>query len=191
MDFLELHAGVDEVGRGPLAGPVIAAAVILNPNNSITGLKDSKLLTSQKREALAEIIQTKALAYALGRAEVDEIETLNILQASFLAMQRAIEQLTIKPELVLVDGNQCPKNLAYPSKAIIQGDKFIPAISAASIIAKVARDAEMVQYDTLYPGYDFGKHKGYGTQQHRESILKYGPSPIHRRSFLKNILKGE
>jgi len=188
MDFPKIHAGVDEVGRGPLAGPVIAAAVILNPDDFIEGLTDSKLLTPKKRELLSEVIQSRALAFAFGRAEVDEIENINILQASLLAMNRAIAQLKIKPALVLVDGNQCPKNCLYPSKAIIKGDLLIPAISAASIIAKVARDAEMIEYDKLYPGYGFAAHKGYGTQQHRDALKKHGPLSIHRKLFIRGCI---
>jgi ribonuclease HII len=189
MDFPVIHAGVDEVGRGPLAGPVIAAAVILDPSFFIDGLKDSKLISHKKRESLSEIIKSKALAYAIGRAEVEEIEEINILQASLLAMNRAIILLNIKPELVLIDGNKCPKNCPYPSRAIVRGDQLIPAISAASIIAKVARDAEMTEYDTLYPGYAFATHKGYGTQKHRDLLKIHGPSPIHRKSFLKGFIR--
>jgi ribonuclease HII len=189
MDFPVIHAGVDEVGRGPLAGPVIAAAVILDPSFFIDGLKDSKLISHKKRESLSEIIKSKALAYAIGRAEVEEIEEINILQASLLAMNRAIILLNIKPELVLIDGNNGPKNCPYPSRAIVRGDQLIPAISAASIIAKVARDAEMTEYDTLYPGYAFATHKGYGTQKHRDLLKIHGPSPIHRKSFLKGFIR--
>jgi ribonuclease HII len=180
--FPEIVAGVDEVGRGPLAGPVIAAAVILNPQKNIQGLKDSKLLTPTKREALSEIIKSDSLAYAIGRAEVEEIDELNILRASLLAMKRAIEQLSIIPELVLVDGKFCP-DIVLPSKAIIKGDSLIQAISAASIIAKVARDQEMVAYDEEYPGYHFALHKGYGTKMHYACLEKLGISPIHRKSF--------
>ncbi|HEV2614168.1 MAG TPA: ribonuclease HII [Gammaproteobacteria bacterium] len=188
MDFPHIHAGVDEVGRGPLAGPVIAAAVILNPHDFIEGLKDSKLIPHKKREILAEIIKSRALAFAIGRAEVEEIEKLNILQASLLAMSRAVTQLSVIPEIVLIDGNQCLKNCPYPMKAIVRGDQLVPAISAASIIAKVARDAEMVEYDKLYPEYGFAGHKGYGTQKHRDSLKKHGPVAIHRRSFIKGFL---
>lgn len=187
-DSKQIHAGVDEVGRGPLAGPVIAAAVILDPNYFIEGLKDSKLIKPQKREELSEIIKAKSLAFAIGRAEVEEIEEINILQASLLAMNRAILLLNLKPTLVLIDGNKCPKNCPYPSKAIVKGDQLIPAISAASIIAKVVRDAEMAEYDKLYPGYGFAQHKGYGTQKHRESLIKHGPSPIHRKLFIKGFM---
>jgi len=175
-------AGVDEVGRGPLAGPVIAAAVILNPEYFIDNLKDSKLLSHKKREYLSEQIKTYSLAWAIGRAEVEEIDEINIFQASLLAMKRAVEKLSILPEFVVVDGTHCPK-INIPSKAIIRGDQLIPAISAASIIAKVTRDAEMVEYDKHYPGYDFSSHKGYGTKKHAEVLRKLGLSPIHRRSF--------
>ena len=175
-------AGVDEVGRGPLAGPVVAAAVILDPNNPIEGLMDSKKLTEKKREILADEIKLKSLAWALGRAEVDEIDDINILQASLLAMSRAVEDLNTEPELVLVDGNKCPK-VAYPVEAIVKGDSLIEAISAASIIAKVARDTEMIAMDTQYPGYGLAKHKGYPTAFHRQALLDLGVTEIHRRSY--------
>jgi ribonuclease HII len=178
-----LHAGVDEVGRGPLAGPVVAAAVILNPVNKIKGLTDSKLLTPKKREALSELIKSYALAWSIGRAEVAEIDKINIFHATLLAMQRAIAGLYINPEVVLVDGKHCPK-IIFPSKAIVKGDLLVPAISAASIIAKVYRDAEMVSYDDLFPGYDFARHKGYCTSRHRLLLKQQGISPIHRRTFL-------
>lgn len=180
--LLQIHAGVDEVGRGPLAGPVVAAAVILNPEYFIEGLKDSKLLTTKKREMLSEQIKKYSLAWAIGRAEVEEIDEINIFQASLLAMKRAVEKLSLLPELVVVDGTHCPK-INIPSKAIIKGDQLIPAISAASIIAKVARDAEMIEYDKHYPGYDFASHKGYGTKKHLEYLRQLGRSPIHRKSF--------
>lgn len=176
------HAGVDEVGRGPLAGPVVAAAVILNPEYFIEGLKDSKLLTHKKREILSEQIKKYSLAWAIGRAEVEEIDEINIFQASLLAMKRAVEKLSLLPEFVVVDGTHCP-DINIPSKTIIKGDQLIPAISAASIIAKVARDAEMIEYDKHYPGYDFASHKGYGTKKHIEALLKLGISSIHRKSF--------
>jgi ribonuclease HII len=183
MDILpQIHAGVDEVGRGPLAGPVVAAAVILNPEYYIDGLKDSKLLNHKKREALSEKIKTHSLAWAIGRAEVEEIDEINILQASLLAMKRAIEQLSVLPKLVVVDGIHCPK-INIQSKTIIKGDQLIPAISAASIIAKVYRDNEMCDYDKQYPGYEFATHKGYGTKKHIEALKKLGLSPIHRKSF--------
>lgn len=182
MEFPKIYAGVDEAGRGPLAGPVIAAAVILNPEKNISGLKDSKLLTPKKREELFEIIKSESLAFGIGRAEVEEIDQFNILQASLLAMKRAVEKLPIIPALVLVDGNRCP-DIALPSKAIIKGDSLIQAISAASIIAKVTRDREMVLLDKKYPGYDFAIHKGYGTKKHYACLEKLGISPIHRKSF--------
>ena len=177
-----LIAGVDEAGRGPLAGPVIAAAVILDPNHKIQGLADSKLLTAKRRDYLAGKIKECARAWSIGRAEVEEIDRINILQASLLAMQRAVFALTLLPNLVLVDGNRCPK-FNCPSQAIIKGDQKIAEISAASILAKVYRDAEMCSLDTLYPDYGFAKHKGYGTAQHLQALKERGPVPIHRRSF--------
>ena len=177
-----LIAGVDEAGRGPLAGPVIAAAVILDPSNTIQGLADSKLLTAKRREYLANQIKERASAWSIGRAEVEEIDRINILQASLLAMQRAVFALALLPSLVLVDGNHCPK-LNCPSQAIIRGDQTITEISAASILAKVYRDAEMCSLDVLYPGYGFAKHKGYGTARHLQALKERGPAPIHRRSF--------
>ena len=178
----QMIAGVDEVGRGPLAGPVVAAAVILDPNKPIAGLIDSKKLTEKKRELLATEIQQKSLAWALGRAEVAEIDDINILQASLLAMSRAVGQLTLAPERVLVDGNKCPK-VAYPVEAIVKGDSLVEAISAASILAKVARDSEMVELDQHYPGYGLAKHKGYPTAMHRQALLDLGVTEIHRRSY--------
>lgn len=175
-------AGVDEAGRGPLAGPVFAAAVILDPKKKIVGLADSKQLTAKKREYLAKKIQEKAKAWAIGRAEVEEIDRLNIFQASLLAMQRAVHALALLPSLVLVDGKHCPK-LSFPSQAIIKGDEKITVISAASILAKVHRDASMVLLDAEYPGYGLAQHKGYTTQQHLQALKKLGPSSIHRRSF--------
>lgn len=176
-------AGVDEAGRGPLAGPVIAAAVILDTKKKISGLTDSKLLTSKKREYLANKIREKAKAWSIGRAEVEEIDHINIFQATLLAMQRAVLTLTLLPSLVLVDGKHCPK-LECPSQSIIKGDQKIAEISAASILAKVHRDAEMRLLDIKYPGYGFAKHKGYATEEHRQILKKIGPTPIHRRSFL-------
>lgn len=177
-----LLAGVDEVGRGPLAGPVVASAVILDPARPIVGLADSKALTEKRRQALDIEIREKALAWALGRAEVEEIDALNILQASLLAMQRAVAALSVVPQRALVDGNRCPL-LACPAEAVIKGDQTVPAISAASIIAKVARDAEMVALDAIYPGYGFAVHKGYPTKVHLEALDRLGVLPIHRRSF--------
>ncbi len=175
-------AGVDEVGRGPLAGAVIAAAVILDPEKNITGLTDSKKLTEKKRDQLFDVITEHSLAWAIGRAEVDEIDQINILQASMLAMQRAVEALDAAPEYALVDGNRCPV-LPCPCQAVVKGDLKEPAISAASIIAKVTRDREMVVMEKLYPGYGFAKHKGYPTKEHMAALRATGPSPIHRKSF--------
>lgn len=179
---LRLLAGLDEVGRGPLAGPVVAAAVILDPARPIAGLADSKALTEKRRAALSIEIREKALAWALGRAEVEEIDVLNILQASLLAMQRAVAALSIAPEYAVVDGNRLPK-LPCPALAIIKGDQTVPAISAASIIAKVARDSEMILLDTHYPGYGLALHKGYPTKAHVLALDMLGVSAIHRRSF--------
>ena len=175
-------AGIDEVGRGPLAGPVIAAAVILDPNKIISGIADSKKLTEKKREILFEAITSTCLAYGIGRADVDEIDSINILEASLLAMQRAFEALTIMPTEALIDGNRCP-TLPCLSQAIIKGDEYVPVISAASIVAKVTRDREMLLWDKRYPGYGFAQHKGYGTKQHIAAIEKLGIAPIHRKSF--------
>ncbi len=177
-----LVAGVDEVGRGPLAGPVVAAAVILDPDREITGLNDSKKLSVKYREALAIEIQEHALCWAIGRAEVEEIDALNILQASLLAMQRAVNGLTIQPAHAQVDGNHIPA-LSCTAEAIIKGDETISSISAASIIAKVSRDKEMEELDNHYPGYGLAKHKGYPTRQHLAALETIGVSPIHRRSF--------
>lgn len=178
----KLIAGVDEVGRGPLAGDVVAAAVILDPAKPIAGLTDSKKLTEKKREALFDIILRDALAWAVGRANVQEIDELNILHASMLAMQRAVEQLSPQAEFALVDGNRCPK-LPCPSQAIVKGDLTEPCISAASILAKVTRDREMDALELHYPGYGFAKHKGYPTKVHMDALNALGPTEIHRRSF--------
>ena len=175
-------AGVDEVGRGPLIGAVVTAAVILDPQQPIIGLADSKKLSEKKRLLLAEEIKQKALAWAFGRAEAEEIDQLNILQASLLAMQRAVEALTIQPQLVLVDGNKLPK-LAIPAQAIVKGDSLVAEISAASILAIVARDQEMALLDQQYPHYGFAQHKGYPTALHLEKLNEYGVLPQHRRSF--------
>ena len=177
-----LIAGIDEAGRGPLAGPVVAAAVILDPAQPIAGLADSKILSATRREQLAVEIRAKALAWALGRAEAAEIDQINILQATLLAMQRAVANLSIAPDHALVDGNRCPA-LACSCQAIIKGDATEPAISAASILAKTARDAELRQLDARYPQYGFARHKGYPTAAHREALRRYGPCPEHRRSF--------
>jgi ribonuclease HII len=177
-----LIAGVDEAGRGPLAGPVVAAAVILDPHNPITGLNDSKKLSAKKREFLFNEICTKALAFAISEASAAEIDQLNILQASLLAMQRAVQTLTITPDKILVDGTFCPR-VTMASEAIIQGDALIPEISAASILAKVYRDRLMLQLDQQYPGYGLAQHAGYPTQMHLRALEKLGASPIHRTSF--------
>lgn len=182
MNSSDLIAGVDEVGCGPLAGPVVAAAVILDPQRAIQGLADSKRLSEDVREQLAPRIRECNLAWAIGRAEVWEIDQFNIRQASLLAMTRAIAALGVRPERVLVDGNQSP-NVPYPVTAIPGGDDQVPCISAASILAKVARDAEMVAWHGLYPNYRFDSHKGYSTAVHREALNRYGPCPLHRHSF--------
>jgi ribonuclease HII len=175
-------AGVDEVGRGPLIGPVVTAAVILDPERPIEGLMDSKKLTDRKREHLAGLIKRQAIAWSLGRAEVEEIDQLNILHATMLAMQRAVQGLNPAAEFIYVDGNRCPE-LPCPAEAVIKGDTLVPAISAASILAKVARDQEMIQLDAQYPGYGLAKHKGYPTKAHLEAIMALGVTPMHRRSF--------
>jgi ribonuclease HII len=175
-------AGVDEVGRGPLAGPVVAAAVILDPERPIDGLADSKKLSEKKRELLDRLIRESALAWSLGRAEVEEIDRLNILHASLLAMRRAVEGLALSPDHALVDGNRCP-DMACSAEAVVGGDSTVPVISAASIIAKVARDREMVELDRCYPGYGLARHKGYPTKAHLEALQRLGVSDIHRRSF--------
>jgi ribonuclease HII len=175
-------AGVDEAGRGPLAGPVVAAAVILDPANPIEGLADSKKLTEKQREALYPIIKERALAWAIARADVAEIDEINILQASLLAMQRAVEALTIAPTLALIDGNRAPM-LTCQTQTIIQGDQTEPAISAASILAKVSRDHEMLLLDKVFPQYGFAKHKGYPTKDHIAALELHGVSEIHRRSY--------
>lgn len=190
MKKIDLVAGVDEVGRGPLAGAVIAAAVILDPENPIEGLTDSKKLTEKKREFLSQKIKQKALSWAVGRAEIEEIDELNILHASMLAMKRAVESLSIEPDHCLIDGNRCP-DLDCTSEAIVKGDLKIQSIGAASIIAKVARDNEMVELDIIYPGYGLAKHKGYPTKFHMQALQQLGVTPIHRRSFapVKKLLE--
>ncbi|UNK51573.1 ribonuclease HII [Rahnella aceris] len=175
-------AGVDEVGRGPLVGAVVTAAVILDPANPIAGLADSKKLSEKRREALYIEIKEKALAWSLGRAEPNEIDELNILHATMLAMQRAVAGLCITPDMVLIDGNRCPK-LPMASQAIVKGDSKVAEISAASILAKVTRDREMVELDLQFPEYGFAKHKGYPTPVHLESLARLGATTHHRRSF--------
>ena len=165
-----------------MAGEVVAAAVILDPATPIPGLNDSKKLSDKQRQQLVILIKERALALAIGRSSVMEIDSLNILQASLLAMRRAVEALPLRPQLVYVDGNHLP-DWRYQSKAIVRGDAKIPAIAAASVLAKVTRDREMEELDNLYPGYGLAKHKGYPTKQHLEALAKLGPSPIHRKSF--------
>lgn len=177
-----LVAGVDEAGRGPLAGDVVAAAVILDPNLAIDGLADSKRLTALQREHLFPVIQESAVAFAVARANVEEIDTLNILQASLLAMTRAVAALSRRPAFVYVDGNRCPR-WRYPSEALVKGETRIAAIAAASVLAKVVRDREMEELDGHYPGYGLAAHKGYGTPEHLEALRRLGPCRIHRRSF--------
>ena len=175
-------AGVDEAGRGPLAGPVVAAAVILDPYRPIEGLQDSKRLTAARRELLYEEIQEKALAWAVASADVGEIDRINILQATMLAMQRAVEALQPTAQHALIDGNRCPL-LACPAQAIVKGDSRVAAISAASIMAKVTRDREMLSLDLQYPGYGLARHKGYPSKAHIEALENLGVTPIHRRSY--------
>lgn len=174
--------GVDEAGRGPLAGPVYAACVILNPENPIDGLADSKLLSEKKRDALALAIKQQAIAWAIASATVDEIDRLNILQASLLAMQRAVTQLPLLPDLALVDGNQSPR-LKCPVRTIVNGDNLVAEISAASILAKTARDAEMLRLHQCFPQYGFDQHKGYPTKKHLIALQTYGACEIHRKSY--------
>ncbi len=184
-------AGVDEAGRGPLAGPVFAAAVILNPDRPISGLADSKTLTAGKREKLYAIIKETALGWSIAQASVEEIDRLNILQATMLSMQRAVNGLAIPPDEVLVDGNRLPK-LSMSAQAIVKGDSKVQAISAASILAKVERDKLMFDYHQLYPDFSFHVHKGYGTQQHLLEIAQFGFLDVHRKTFnpVKTMLKG-
>lgn len=179
--------GVDEAGRGPLAGPVCAAAVILPDGLIIDGLDDSKKLSEKKREQLFEIIKENALAYSVGFADVPEIEEYNILNATFLAMNRAINSLVVKPDYCLIDGNRTPKGILFPSETVVKGDSKSYSVAAASILAKVTRDRLMTEYAEKYPEYNFAKHKGYGTKEHYEAIRKYGVCAIHRLSFLKNV----
>ena len=177
-----LLAGVDEVGRGPLAGDVVTAAVILDPRKPIDGLADSKKLTDKRRQLLAIEIREKAMCWHIARSTVAEIDSYNILQATMMAMVRAVDGLSISPEYVAVDGNRMPP-WNYNGETVIKGDDKVAAISAASILAKVYRDSEMVAFDDEYPGYGFAGHKGYGTKQHMQAIQQLGPSPIHRKTF--------
>jgi ribonuclease HII len=184
----KLICGVDEAGRGPLAGPVCAAAVILPDGLEIEGLNDSKKLSEKKREQLFDIITEKAIAYCVAYGTLEEIEEKNILQATFLAMNRAIEGLEPKADFALIDGNKIPAGIKIPAAAIVKGDAKSMSIAAASILAKVSRDRLLMEYDKKYPEYQFAKHKGYGTKLHTDLIKEFGPSEIHRLSFLKNIL---
>lgn len=183
LDLPVLHAGVDEAGRGPLAGPVVAAAVILDDLNPIAGLDDSKRLSAKKRAQLSDQIKAHALAFCIAEASVEEIDRLNILQATMLAMQRAVAGLRISPRLICVDGNRTPADLPVPAVAIVGGDAKVAAISAASILAKVHRDTWLEEADRQYPQYGFAQHKGYGTAAHLEALQTHGPCELHRRSF--------
>ena len=176
------YAGVDEVGRGPLAGDVVAAAVILDPDKPIEGLRDSKKLSHARREQLAALIKDRALGWSVARASVAEIDQINILQASLLAMKRAVTALRPQPGFVLVDGNRLPQ-WSYAAQAVVKGDDRVGAIAAASILAKVQRDQELVELDAIYPGYGFAKHKGYPTAVHLKALRDLGVTPVHRRSF--------
>lgn len=181
--------GVDEAGRGPLAGPVYAAAVILPVETEIAGLNDSKKLSKKKREELFDIINDVAISVSVGTASEKEIDEINILNATFLAMKRAVEGLEISPDYAIIDGNRAP-NLEIPTETVVKGDGKVMSVAAASIIAKVSRDRFMLKMAEQYPEYQFEKHKGYGTRLHYEMIEKYGVSPIHRKSFLKKVLGG-
>lgn len=183
-----LVAGMDEAGRGPLAGPVVAAAVILDPDKPVYGVDDSKKLSPKKRAALKTEIEEKAIAVGVGIVDVETIDTINILEATKLAMKKAVEALDPAPELLLIDAVQL-KDLAVAQQSIIKGDALSVSIAAASIIAKETRDKMLETYDELYPEYGFASHKGYGTKQHMEAIRTYGPLPIHRRTFIKNIIR--
>lgn len=185
-DGVKLVCGVDEAGRGPLAGPVCAAAVILPPELVIPGLNDSKKLTDKKRRELYDVITAEAVSYGIAFASEKEIDEINILQATFLAMARAMEKLTPQPELALIDGNRA-KDFGLPVRTIVKGDSLSASIAAASILAKVTRDRLMEQYDAVYPQYGFAVHKGYGTKRHYEALREFGPSPIHRMTFLKKF----
>ena len=178
--------GIDEAGRGPLAGPVCAAAVILPPHIDIPGLNDSKKLSDKRRRELFPVIQEKALAYAIAIADHKEIDEINILQATFLAMERAVSGLSVKPDILLIDGNR-EKDFGVPAETVVQGDSRSASIAAASILAKVTRDDLMLDLDNQYPQYGFDIHKGYGTKAHYAALVEYGPSPIHRMTFLKKF----
>lgn len=184
-----LFCGVDEAGRGPLAGPVYAAAVILPPTPIIDGVNDSKKLSEKKREALFDVICETAVAYSIATASVEEIDTHNILQATYLAMCRAVEGLKVSPAFALIDGNRTPSGLMIPSETVIKGDALSASIAAASILAKVSRDRYLLELDKQYPQYGFAGHKGYGTKAHYEALEKYGPSPVHRMTFLRTFFE--
>lgn len=184
----KLVCGVDEAGRGPLAGPVCAAAVILPENCEIEGLNDSKKISEKRREALFDIIQEKAIAYSIAFGTLEEIEEYNILEATYIAMNRAIDGLDIKADFALIDGNRVPKGIKIPCETVVKGDSHSCSIAAASILAKVTRDRLMLEYDKKYPQYLFAQHKGYGTKAHYEAIKQHGVCEIHRLSFLKNVL---
>lgn len=186
-----LLCGVDEAGRGPLAGPVFAAAVILDPDAPIAGLNDSKKLSEKKREALFDVIIERAAAYAVASASVEEIEQYNILQATYLAMSRAVEAVSRQktPSLVLVDGNRLPPQITLPCRTLVKGDALSASVAAASILAKVSRDRLLLELDRQHPEYAFAQHKGYGTALHYERLAEFGPSPVHRMSFLKKWLE--
>ena len=185
-----LVCGVDEAGRGPLAGPVYAAAVILSPEYPILGLNDSKKLSEKKREALFDIIREEAVAYCIASASVEEIEQYSILNATYLAMSRAVAGLSQTPALALIDGNRIPPQLTVPAKTVVKGDALSESIAAASILAKVSRDRLLVEMDKQSPQYGFAVHKGYGTAAHTAALKEFGPCPMHRPSFLKKILGG-
>lgn len=183
--------GVDEAGRGPLAGPVYAAAVILPDGVEIEGLNDSKKLTEKKREKLYDVIIEKAVCYSVASASVEEIEEVNILNATYLAMNRAIEGLSVKADYALIDGNRVPKDISVPCETVVKGDAKSCSIAAASVLAKVTRDRLLLEYAEQYPEYGFDKHKGYGTAAHYDAIRKHGVLPIHRMSFLKSFFEGK
>lgn len=183
---VKIICGVDEAGRGPLAGPVCAAAVILPPNAEISGLNDSKKLSDKKRRELYPIIKEQAIAYGIAFADHNEIDDINILQAAYLAMERAINQLSVKPELALIDGNRA-KDFGVPAETVVHGDSLSASIAAASVLAKVTRDDYMLKMAEEYPGYDFEIHKGYGTKAHYAALIEKGPCPIHRMTFLKKF----
>jgi ribonuclease HII len=180
--------GVDEAGRGPLCGPVVAAAVILPKDAVIEGLNDSKKLTEKKREKLFDIIKAEAVAYAIAEASAEEIDEINILNASMLAMKRAIEALPVPADFALIDGN-CKRGIPIPAETVVKGDSISASIAAASILAKVTRDRQCIELDKEYPEYGIAKHKGYPTKDHMDAVRKYGPAPIHRKSFLKFLYK--